>query len=461
MTIVGYAAMIVVASLGVAWILSVGARLQAPASGTQAQALNALNATAQPRVLPQVLLTLLVVLVAAHALGALLRRLQQPSVIGEVLAGILLGPSFLGWVAPDLADRLLTVAVGPSIGIIAEFGVILFMFLVGLELDPTLLRGKAHATVAISHTSIIFPFLLGCALALWLYPQLSTSEVGFTRFALFLGVSMSVTAFPVLARILRDRQMEGTRLGVIALTCAAVDDVSAWCLLACLVAVAQARVEGAALTLATTLAYVAVMLCLVRPLVHRVVGKLDGGRVSQTALAGLFVAVLGSALATDLIGIHAAFGAFLMGAVIPHRSTLARAAAEKIEDLVVVLLLPAFFALTGLRTRIGLVDSLQEWGFCALILLVACLGKFGGTMVAARLVGLGWRDGATLGVLMNTRGLMELIVLNVGLQLGVISPLVFAMLVLMAVVTTFATSPLLHLLTRRRAEYVSPAAVVT
>jgi Kef-type K+ transport system membrane component KefB len=329
---------------------------------------------------------------------------------------------------------------------IAQLGVVLYMFLVGLELNPSVLRARAHATVAISHASILAPFLLGSGLALFLYPRLSTSDVKFTSFALFMGVAMSITAFPVLARILTDRQMQKTRLGVIALGCAATDDVTAWCLLAFVVGVAQAKLGGAFLVLGLTVAYIAFMFFLVRPVARRLLVGLDEPRVSPQIVAAVLAALLISALITEWIGIHAVFGAFLLGAVIPHDSAIARVFAHRLEDLVTILLLPAFFAFTGMRTEIGLVAGIDQWLICGLIVLVATAGKFGGAIFSARLTGLDWRDSTALGLLMNTRGLMELIALNIGLDMKVISPTLFAMMVLMAIVTTMAAAPLLQLL---------------
>jgi Kef-type K+ transport system membrane component KefB len=394
-----------------------------------------------------VLLALLVVIVTARLLGALFKHLGQPPVIGEVVAGILLGPSLLGRLAPEASSYLLPSSVAPYFSVLAQVGVILYMFLVGLELDTTALRQGTHATVAISHASIITPFLLGSSLALWVYPLLSSQDVPFTVFALFLGVSMSVTAFPVLARILTDRSMQRTRLGVIALTCAAVDDVTAWCLLAFVVSVVHARMGGALSTIAWSLVYIAVIVGAVRPVVRRLAGRVDkAGELTQPVLAVLIVGLLLSALTTEFIGIHAIFGAFLLGAVIPHDSVIARELTHRLEDIVVVLLLPAFFAFTGMRTQIGLVSGAEQWLLCGVIILTACLGKFGGSAIAARLTGLSWREASALGILMNTRGLMELIVLNVGLDLGILSPALFAMLVLMAIVTTVMTTPILQVL---------------
>ena len=394
-----------------------------------------------------VLLALAAVVATGQVLAKLFVYLGQPPVIGEVVAGIVLGPSLLGRVAPPVSAYLLPESVAPYLGILAQLSVVLYMFLVGLELNPALLRGRVHATVAIAHASMLAPFLLGAALALGLYPRLSSNDVPFTSFALFLGVALSVTAFPVLARILTDRRMHRTRLGVVALACAATGDVTAWCLLAFVAGVAQARVGGALVVGLLTLAYAAFMVLVVRPVATRFVGRLDEARLTRGAVAVVFVALLLSALATELIGVHAIFGAFLLGAVVPHDSAVARAFTHKLEDLVTVLLLPAFFAITGMRAQVGLVSGVGPWLMCGLIILVATVGKFGGTLISARLTGLGWRESAALGALMNTRGLMELIVLNVGLDLGVISPVLFAMMVLMALATTMATTPLLLVLT--------------
>lgn len=393
--------------------------------------------------LPHVLGALVAIIVTGRALGAVFLRLGQPRVIGEVIAGIFLGPSFLGRVSPDAMAFVLPASVAPFLGVIAQLGVILYMFLVGLELNAELLRSRAHTTVAISHASIVAPFLMGSGLALWLYPRLAPAGVPFTSFALFMGAAMAITAFPVLARILTDRGMERTELGVIALSCAAADDVTAWCLLAFVVGVAQSELAGALTTAGLAVGYIAVMFVVVRSWAKRWLSETDESRLTSGITAWVLVGLLASSLITEAIGIHAVFGAFLLGAVIPHDSAVARAFRHKLEDVVTILLLPAFFAYTGMRTQIGLVSSLTEWLICAVIIVVATAGKFGGTIAAARLTGLDWRTSASLGILMNTRGLMELIVLNIGLDLGVISPTLFAMMVLMALATTIATTPIL------------------
>jgi Kef-type K+ transport system membrane component KefB len=411
------------------------------------------HAPADAGAVGHVLLALLIIIVLARLLGNAFRVLHQPPVIGEIIAGILLGPSFLARVAPSVSAYLLPASIAPFLNILSQVGVVLYMFLVGLDLDPGLLRHRGHAAVAISHASIIAPFLLGAALSLHVYPRLATTGVRFTSFALFLGVSMSVTAFPVLARILTDRGIHKTRMGAIALTCAAVDDVTAWCMLAFVVAIIQSHTAGFVTTFGGALAFIAAMLFVVRPLMARLTLVYGNrGRLTQGLMAIVFVALLLSAWATDLIGIHAVFGAFALGAMIPHDSGLARDLTDRLEDLLLVLLLPAFFAYTGLRTQIGLVSGPEQWLLCALIILVASAGKFAGSAIAARLTGLGWRDASALGVLMNTRGLVELIVLNIGLDFGVISPAVFAMLVLMALVTTFSTTPVLDLISSELTE---------
>ena len=427
-------------------IRAFGETLTAPAVVSPTTASGPASPAAKMDVLMHVLLALLTIIVTCRIMGSIFRYFQQPPVIGEVLAGIMLGPSLLGRMSPGLAAYLLPTDIAPFLGLVAQLGVILYMFMVGLELDTTALLRHGHAAVAISHASIVTPFLLGAALALGLYPRLSTGAVPFTVFALFLGVSMSVTAFPVLARILTDQGMSRSPLGVMALTCAAVDDVTAWCLLALVVGVAQAKIGGVVVVILGAVGYIAFMLLVARPL--RIwLSRFDPQEeLSSGTTSIILTALLLSAWMTEFIGIHAVFGAFILGALVPHDSAVARQLSHRMQDVVSVLFLPAFFAYTGMRTQIGLVEGTEEWLLCGLIILVATLGKFGGSLAAARLAGIGWRDASALGILMNTRGLMELIVLNIGLELRVISPKLFAMMVLMALVTTVATTPILHVL---------------
>ena len=412
--------------------------------------------------LAHLLATLAAVVGLGTVLARLFARIGQPPVIGEVVAGILLGPSVLG---ADLAARLLPGAAAPHLGTVAQLGVILYLFTIGLGMHGEEVRRRAGATIAIALAGIVAPFVLGAALAVPLYGRLAPAGVAIVPFALFLGTAMAITAFPVLARILADTGLTRTPLGGLALAAAAIADVCAWCLLAVVTGIAKAEIGSGILVVVGATIYLLVLLGVVRPLLLRV---LAGGQVaargpsrggdatnagggaaaepSRRALALVFTGLLLSALATQAIGIHALFGAFLFGAVIPRDSGVAQSLGRALEAPVGILLLPAFFAFTGMRTRIDLVAGAGEWLLCAAIVIVATAGKFGGTFLAARATGMAAREAAGLGALMNTRGLMELIVLNVGLDLGVISPTLFSMLVLMALVTTFATAPLLKMI---------------
>lgn len=388
------------------------------------------------------LVQLLLVIAASRALGLLTRRIGQPLVIAEVTAGILLGPSLLGWLAPEVSATLFPRDSLPALGLVSQLGLCLFMFVVGLRVDLEVLRSHSRASVAISHSSIVVPFALGMALGFFMLEPYGPGEG--IAFPLFMSAAMAITAFPVLARILTESGLIHTRLGIVTMACAAVDDITAWCLLAFVIAASRADgFEGAALMTGLALAYVLIALFLLRPLLARLAARVERtGSLSQ----GLFAAVVGlallSALTTEIIGIHALFGAFLIGLVIP-KGVLSERLTERLEDTVTVILVPLFFAYSGLRTEIGLVDTGAEWAMTGLITLVACLGKFGGSAIAARVTGMSWREASAIGVLMNTRGLMELIVLNIGLDLKVISPTVFTMMVIMALVTTAMTSPLL------------------
>jgi K+:H+ antiporter len=451
-----YAASLV-AAVGVFLLIrSAGLRLFAPRTTQPPGIVETPPPAETPSVLFHVLLALVVIVISARILGAIFRWLHQPQVMGEVVAGLLLGPSFLGWLAPQVSLRLMPPAIAPFLAVIAQVGIILFMFLVGLELDTGLLRQRTRASIAISHASIVVPFLLGTGLALWLYPRFADGSISFTAFALFIGVAMSVTAFPVLARILTDTKMQTSRMGVLALACAAVDDVTAWCLLALVVGIARAQPGRVLVTIAATVVFIFVVLVIARRAAAWLARRqMSQGRTTQQMFATVCVSLLVSALVTERIGIHALFGAFLLGAVVPHDSQLARDIQEKCEDLVVVLFLPVFFAFTGMRTQVGLLKEPADWLVCVVIILIASSGKFGGSFFAARITGSDSKEAASLGILMNTRGLMELVVLNVGLDLGVLSPTLFAMFVLMAVVTTLATTPILQALAAPRGPELS------
>ncbi len=396
----------------------------------------------QADLLWHLLLALAAVIAAGRLLGVLFRGIGQPQVIGDVVAGILLGPSLLGAIAPGASAYLFPGEIVPTLGLLAQLGVIVYMFLVGVELDTGHFRGSLRGTLTIAHAGIAVPFALGSLLALYLHPRFAPGDIPLTPFVLFVGVAMSITAFPVLARILEDLRMTRTPLGKQALTAAAAADVSAWCLLAFVVGVVQGTGGGVMAVALWTAAFIAVMLLVARPLFVRLAASAAGSAATPEVLSLTLIALLAAALATEGIGIHALFGAFLMGAIIPADSGLARALTRS-GGFVTLLLLPPFFAFTGIRTEVGLIAGAPAWLACAAIVLVATAGKVGGTMAAARGTGLDWRTAAGLGVLMNTRGLMELIVLSVGLDLGVISPTLFTMFVLMAIVTTMATTPVL------------------
>ncbi|MBD2432268.1 MULTISPECIES: cation:proton antiporter [Fischerella] len=393
-----------------------------------------------------VLIEVLIVIGLSRLVGLAFRWINQPLVIGEIVAGIMLGPSLFGLVAPGLSATLFPPETVPFLNVLSQVGLIFFMFLIGLELNPKYLSGNLEIAVLTSHVSILVPFSLGTLLALLLYPLISNASVSFTAFALFLGAAMSITAFPVLARIITENNLQGTRLGTLALTCAAVDDVTAWCVLAVAIAVARTgSIAGAFPTIVESLIYIGIMVTLGRNFLSRLATYYRRtGRLNQLVLALIYAGVVASALITELIGIHLIFGAFLLGAIMPKNAGLVRELALKTEDFVLIFLLPVFFAYSGLRTQIGLLNSPELWLLCGLVLIVAIAGKYVGTYVAARVSSINKREASALGWLMNTRGLTELIVLNIGLELGVISPLLFTMLVIMALVTTFMTSPLLE-----------------
>lgn len=427
-------------------LLRIGERLP-PASGALASP-RAGGATSFDLAL--LIIQIVVIVAAARLAGSAMRRIGQPRVIGEMVAGIVLGPSILGQLAPSVSATLFPAASLGFVNALAQVGLLLFMFLVGLDLDPALLRGRGRSAVLTSHASILAPFLLGTALALPLYSQFAPAGVGFTPFALFMGAAMSVTAFPVLARILADRGMTGTRLGAIAIACAAVDDITAWCVLAAVVIVARAgELTSLLVTLSGTALYIVVMLTLGRRLLARLAERARRpGSNGQGFLASLLVVALGSAWITEQLGIHALFGAFLVGALLPKDTEVVEMLSSRLRDGMVVLLLPLFFAYTGLRTSVALISGGDLWMVCGLVLVVAIAGKLGGSAIAARATGMSWRDALSLGALMNTRGLMELVILNVGLDIGVLSETLFAMMVVMALVTTGLTTPLLDRLQR-------------
>ena len=398
--------------------------------------------------LSRLFLQLFIIIAAACIAGTLFIRIGQPAVVGEMIAGILLGPSLFGLLAPGAFHFVFAPASLEPLRLFSQIGVCLFMFAVGMELDVSQLRRQVQTAIVVSHSSIVIPYLLGVTLALFLYERLAQPGASFTAFALFLGISMSITAFPVLVRILKDRNIFKTALGSTATACAAVDDVTAWTILAFVIAIARATsVGGAAFSFGLVIVFVGLMLLIIKPNLPSWLGgpALEREAPGQVTLAVVLGVVLVSAFATELIGVHALFGAFLAGTVMPSVSGFREKLVIRVENISSVLLLPVFFAFTGLRTQIGLLGDGRDWITCLVIIGVATAGKLGGSALAARITGMDTRMSLQLGALMNTRGLMELIALNIGYDLGILSQRIFTMLVIMALVTTIMTGPLLTL----------------
>lgn len=394
------------------------------------------------------LLQIIVILFTSRLFGIFIRKLGQQTVIGEIIAGIFLGPSILGWLFPDLSALIFPPNSFLSLQFLSQIGLALFMFVIGMELDLSQIRSKTHDAIIISQVSIAFPFFLGTCVSYYIYQDLAPKGVSFLSFALFIGIAMSITAFPVLARIIKERNMTKTPLGVLAITCAAVDDVTAWCLLAAVIAIVKAgSIASALFTIGLAIAYIFFMLLIIKPWLQKISEKrIHEGTINKTAIGASFFILLVSAYFTEIIGIHALFGAFIAGVVMPNNPRFKAILTDKIEDVSTILLLPIFFAFTGLRTQIGLLNEGHLWIFCLLIIGVAIIGKMMGSSVTARMIGHTWQESLSLGSLMNTRGLMELIVLNIGYDLGILGPEIFAIMVLMALFTTFMTGPLLDLI---------------
>jgi Kef-type K+ transport system membrane component KefB len=395
--------------------------------------------------LATLILQIVSIIVVARIFGLLFTRIGQPSVIGEICAGIILGPTILGYYSPEYSLLLFPSESLGNLQILSQVGLILFMFVVGMELDLKVLKNKMHEAVVISHASIVIPYTLGMALAYFLYVEFAPPNIHFLSFGLFMGIAMSITAFPVLARIVQERGLSRSRLGAIAITSAAADDITAWCLLAAVIAIVKAAsLASAALTIGFSIIYVVIMIFVIGPFFKRL-GTIYSNKetISKGIVAVIFIMLLVSAYITEVIGIHALFGAFLAGVIMPPNLNFRKIFIDKIEDIALVLLLPLFFVFTGLRTQIGLLNDAHLWFVCAIVVLVAIAGKFLGSAIAAKIIGQSWKDSLSIGALMNTRGLMELIVLNIGYDLGILTPTVFAMMVIMALFTTFMTGPAL------------------
>lgn len=394
------------------------------------------------------LLQIIVILAVARVFGTLLTWIGQPSVVGEIIAGIFLGPSVVGYFFPEFSAFLFPVDSQKTLQFLSQIGLAFFMFIVGMELDLEKLKNKAHNALVISHASIIVPFFLGILLAAHIYVEFAPAKVSFLAFSLFMGIAMSITAFPVLARIVQERGLTKTPLGAMVITCAAADDVTAWCILAAVIAIVKAgSIVSALFTIGLAAIFVVFMLYAVRPWIRKLSTSIvEKDKISKPVVAIAFFILLMSAYIAELIGIHALFGAFIAGVIMPQNMKFKDLLAGKVEDVSVLLLLPIFFAFTGLRTHVELLNQGHLWGTCMLVILVAVGGKFGGSALSAKLVGQSWKDSLSIGALMNTRGLMELIVLNIGLDLKILSPEIFSIMVLMALATTFMTGPSLSLI---------------
>jgi Kef-type K+ transport system membrane component KefB len=391
------------------------------------------------------LLQIIIILFTSRIFGIIFRKLGQQTVIGEIIAGVFLGPSIFGWVFPEQFAFIFPHTSFLSLQFLSQIGLAFFMFVIGMELDLSKIKSKTHDAVIISHVSILFPFFLGTCISLLIYEELAPKNVSFLAFALFMGISMSITAFPVLARIIKERGLTKSPLGVLAITCAAADDVTAWCLLAAAIAIVKAgSITSSLFTIGLAIAYIVIMIYAIKPWLQKMSDKrVKAEKIDKTVIGISFFLLLLSAYFTEIIGIHALFGAFIAGVVMPNNIRFKEILADKVEDVSTILLLPIFFAFTGLRTQIGLLNEGHLWVFCIIIISIAVSGKLVGSSITAKIIGRTWKDSLSLGALMNTRGLMELIVLNIGYDLGIFGPEIFSIMIIMALFTTFMTGPLL------------------
>lgn len=397
-----------------------------------------------------IVIAMLVILSVAQLLGSFMSRLRQPRIIGEMLAGILLGPSVMGILAPQFSASIFAPAVLPSLSALSNIGLVIFMFLVGLQFDPHELRGQGSTVLLVSNVGVAVSMFTGLLLAAYLYPRFSSPGAGFPTFAAFMGVTMSITAFPVLASILASRGMMRSPLGALSLSCAAINDFIGWIFLGAIVA--WVRGSSAAYPawfgIVGAIAFTGVMIVVIRPLLYRLFPSSSPVTDLYASIALLFA--LTAAATTEYLGIHLVFGAFLAGVILPHHAEFTHYLLRRFETLTQILLLPLFFAFAGLRMNMEMVQGSELWLSTALIVLVAFTGKFGSSAIAARFSGLTWQDALTVGALMNTRGLMELVALNIGLDIGVISPTLYSMMVLMTILTTVATGPSIDMLQSNR-----------
>jgi len=456
-----YILILIIAGAVIYWIVKQGRALQNPAltiKEMQAENQSASKSSFQEFTgafsthitdpLSILLLQIIVIIAFARLFGFLFKKIGQPAVIGEIVAGIILGPSIMGLFFPAINHFLFPPNSLGTLGFLSQIGLILFMFIIGMELDLKMIMKQAYTAVIMSHAGIIIPFTLGMGISYFIYAEFAPPGISFLSFALFMGITMSITAFPVLARILKERGLTKTNLGITALTCAAADDLTAWCVLAAVIALVKSGSSVSVLyTIGFAIGYLIIMFTVIRRALQRLEALYHNKEKKRTAIiAMLFLLLIVSSYITSAIGINALFGAFIAGVIMPSGFSFRKIVVDKIEDVSLILLLPLFFVVTGLKTQIGLLNQTHLWVTFGWLLLVAVVGKLGGVSIAAKVVGQSWKDSLSLGVLMNTRGLMQLIVLNIGYDLGILSPEIFAMMVLMALVTTFMTGPALDLI---------------
>jgi Kef-type K+ transport system membrane component KefB len=394
------------------------------------------------------LLQIIIILFTSRVFGIVFKKMGQQTVIGEIIAGILLGPSLFGWLFPGYFSIIFPSNSFLPLQFLSQIGLTFFMFVIGMELEINQIRNKAQDALIISHTSIFFSFFLGTYLSLHLYNEFAPKGISFLSFSLFMGISMSITAFPVLARIIKERGLTKKPIGILAITCAATDDITAWCLLAVIIAIIKAgSIASSLVTIGLAITFIILMIYFVKPWLQKIINKRNKSlQNDKFTIAIAFCLLFLSAYATEIIGIHALFGAFIAGVIMPNNFQFKETLSDKIEDVSTIIFLPIFFALTGLRTQIGLLNDAHLWIISSIIICTAVIGKFVGSTLTAKMIGESWKDSLSLGALMNTRGLMELIVLNIGYDLGVFGPEIFSILVVMALFTTFMTGPTLDLI---------------
>jgi len=393
-----------------------------------------------------ILFQVALIIIVARLTGLLFKKLGQPVVIGEIVAGIVLGPSVLGIVLPEISQFIFPKSSLSNLQVLSNIGLLIFMFIVGIEFKLNVIKEETRIILGVTYVSIMLPFILGVLLALTILKTYLPENLSFFTYALYIGVAISITSFTVLTRILRDRGITNTRLGSIVISCTALNDVIVWCILAVVIATVKSGSSTFAMyTFLFVAFYVAIMLLIVKPFVKIYFQKYKD---SNSVFFLVYSTLLVSSYISEVIGIHILFGAFLAGAIMPAEADFRKFVIDKLETFAFVLLLPLYFAFTGLRTQIGLLSNSVIWIDCIIIIAVAIVGKFIGCSVSARLMGEQLKTSLSIGVMMNTRGLTELVVLNIGYELGILKPELFTIMVIMALFTTLITTPILNIINK-------------